>query len=171
MTTWRIAQLAEHPQWVEQLAHWHHAQWGALMAPWSLDDARAELQHSASNSSAIPLTLIAFEANRDANSLDQPRLLGSVSLLASDAPEFSEYSPWLASLYVSTDARGLGIGSALVRALMAQAKQLGIPRMYLFTPGSAEIYLRQGWSIIETRSLHKQPVILMTASPFVMDEL
>jgi len=54
--------------------------------------------------------------------LDGDELLGSVSVVMEDAPELQSYgSPWLASLFVVEDARGQGLGQALVEAAVELA--------------------------------------------------
>lgn len=150
---WRIESIAAHPGVVDTLAAWHHAQWGELMAPWSLEDARRELREHVEASAGYPATLITLD--------DDDRVLGSVSLIPTDAPEFAEYTPWLASLYVAPSARGAGIGSALVRAIVDHADRLGFETLYLFTPGSPQIYLRCGWREQATLRLGDRDVVLM----------
>lgn len=150
--SWSIQSIAAHPGVVDTLAAWHHREWGELMAQWSLADARAELAECV-EADGFPATLVAFDGSR--------QLAGSVSLVASDAPEFAEYSPWLASLYVAPPFRGRGLGTQLIEALIAHARRLGFKRLYLFTPGSPEIYRRSGWREIGTRRLGDHEVTLM----------
>jgi predicted N-acetyltransferase YhbS len=154
---WRIESIAAHPDVVDTLAAWHHAEWGALMAPWSLDDARRELREHVEASAGYPITLVALGGD--------DRILGSVSLVATDAPEFPEYTPWLASLYVAPAARGVGVGAALVRAIVEHAHRLGFATLYLFTPGSPQIYLRCGWREQATLRLGERDVVLMVHGP------
>jgi GNAT superfamily N-acetyltransferase len=149
---WRIQPIAQCPHVIDLLARWHHAEWGALMAPWSLQEAADEL-HQHAQSGSFPTTLVAHDA--------QSRLAGSVSLVAVDAPEFREHSPWLSSLFVAPPFRGAGLGSALIAALGKHAAGLGIARMHLFTPGSPAIYERAGWMRTEDRTLGGRQVTLM----------
>jgi predicted N-acetyltransferase YhbS len=150
---WRIESLAANPGVVDTLAAWHHAQWGEMMAPWSLEDARRELREHVEASGGYPTTLVALA--------DDGGILGSVSLVPTDAPEFAEYTPWLASLYVAPSARGAGVGSALVRAIVDHAHRLGFGMLYLFTPGSPQIYLNCGWREQGTLRLGDRDVVLM----------
>jgi predicted N-acetyltransferase YhbS len=127
------------------------------MAPWSLEDARRELCEHVAASSGYPATLVALA--------DDDRLLGSVSLIPTDAPEFPEYTPWLASLYVTPSARGAGVGAALIGAITDHARRLGFATLYLFTPGSPKIYLRCGWREQGTLRLGNRDVVLMVHGP------
>ena len=149
---WIIESIAADPGVVDTLAVWHHRQWGELMAPWSLVDARTELTECVV-ANGFPATLVAYDESR--------QLAGSVSLVATDAPEFPEFSPWLASLYVAPLFRGRGLGTQLVDALVAHAQQLGFERLYLFTPGSPQIYRRSGWREIGKRQIGDHDVTLM----------
>ena len=84
-----IRLLADAPGQRVDMAGWHHAQWGALYGDWSRDDAAAELRaHAACRTR--PTTLVAFDGDA---------LVGSVSLVDEDAPEFADRGDaWLASL-------------------------------------------------------------------------
>lgn len=155
--TWRIQSITAHPDVVDTLAAWHHAEWGELMATWSLEDARRELREHVEASAGYPTTLVALD--------EDGRILGSVSLVATDAPEFAEYTPWLASLYVAPSARGAGVGSALVRAIVEHAHRLGFATLYLFTPGSPQIYLNCLWREQGTLRLGASDVVLMVHGP------
>src|SRR5690606_11178332 len=86
----------------------------------------------------IPSTLVALDEAGD--------WLGSVSLLAEDHPDIPHYSPWLASLYVRPEARGAGIGRALVARAVAEAGQVGTRTLYLYCkPDVAGWYRPLGW--------------------------
>ncbi len=153
----RIESIAAHPGAVDTLAAWHHDEWGELMAPWSLDDARRELREHVEASSGYPTTLVALD--------EDDHILGSVSLIPTDAPEFPQFTPWLASLYVAPSARGAGVGSALVRAIVEHVHRLGFATLYLFTPGSPRIYLNCGWREQGTLRLGASDVVLMVHGP------
>jgi N-acetylglutamate synthase-like GNAT family acetyltransferase len=88
-------------------------------------------------------------------------LFGSVSLLADDLPECPQLSPWLASLFVRADRRRLGLGGRLLEAAVAEARRLGVARLYLFTPHHEEYYAARGWSLVERASASGQPVAVM----------
>ena len=148
--------LADVPGHVDTLARWHHGEWGALYADWSLADAAAELRDHATRRTR-PTTLVA---------LDGDALVGSVSLVDEDAPEFADRGDaWLASLYVVPGARGRGIGAALARALVAHAAGQGVGQLWLFTPEHAGFYAKLGWAETGKAVLGGAAVTLMTAAP------
>ena len=153
----RIEPLALHRDHVATLAAWHHAQWGHLYSHWTYDVAFAELGEQATRAQGLPTTLLA---------LDGEQLLGSVSLVFEDAPELQEHgSPWLASLYVRPEARGRGIGTALVNAALARAAEEGVPELFLFTPEHRDFYARLGWRPLARTALKGLPVDLMCIAP------
>lgn len=154
---YRIERLRDDAASIECLARWHHAEWGALMAPWSLAEARAELAAHARNT-AWPCTFVAL---RHGAANATPELVGSVSLLDVDEPRFADLGPWLASLYVRPACRGQGLGRALIQHLEQAAAAMGIARLYLFTPEHADYYAQLGWSSHSTRMLNAQRVAVL----------
>ncbi len=151
----RIESLDSHRECIATLAAWHHAEWGHLYEGWTQEMARYELQaHGAAGS--LPTSFVL---------LDGGRVIGSVSLVLEDAPEFCDQgSPWLANLYVLPEARGQGSGAMLVRAAMQAAARQGIAELFLFTPGHAAFYQRLGWRVLTRTRLKGTPVDLMQAS-------
>jgi GNAT superfamily N-acetyltransferase len=154
----RIDYLDQHRGLVATLAEWHHAQWGGLYEHWTLDVARAELADQATRRT-LPTTLVL---------MDGPRLLGSVSLVLEDAPEFCDQgSPWLASLFVLPEARGRGHGARLAQAAVQAAAEQGIAELFLFTPEHVAFYERLGWQRMARTTLKGTPVDLMRIAPLV----
>ena len=143
--------LADHPAWGDVLARWHHAEWGALMPYWSEADARAEFA-AHTQRHAVPTTLVAL---RDG------ALVGSVSLVARDFEEWAHLTPWLASLYVVPEARGVGVGRELVRRLVAEATFQRVPRLHVIASESEHFYARMGWRLLERVRLRGHDTALM----------
>ncbi len=136
MTAVDIRFLADVPGHADTLAAWHHAQWQHLYEGWTLEQTREELRDHAGRRGR-PTTLVA---------MDGDALRGSVSLVDEDAPELRDQGDaWLASLYVVPEARGTGLGKALVQALVSFAAGQGVERLWLFTPDHADFYARLGW--------------------------
>ena len=150
-----IGYLADHPHWAPTLARWHHLEWGAILPNWSLADALIELEGHTGRC-MIPTTLVAFED-------DSP--LGSVSLVEEDAPELSDATPWLASLYVVPSRRGEGIGRALVQRAVAEAACLGVRRLHLYTPQHEGYYLALGWHLVGRVRLVRSEVSVLWMDP------
>ena len=133
----RIAWLRDHPQHIDALAAAHVQAFGALLPDWTVEQGIAELR-SQLDGQPIPATLLALDAGGD--------WLGSVSLLHEDHERIRQYSPCLASPYVRREARGRGVGAALVARCVAEASAAGVTRLYLYcTMPLAGYYRALGW--------------------------
>jgi predicted N-acetyltransferase YhbS len=130
-----ILPLRERPGVIEQLARWHHAQWGG-MNPDSAIERRMTRLRNHLEPGRVPQTFIA---------VDGKELLGSASLVVADLDTHEHLSPWLAAVYVDPPHRERGVGSALVQRVADEARLLGMPVIYLFTPDRAPFYARLGW--------------------------
>lgn len=150
----RIVPLADRLDLVEAVARWHWERWGHADAEGSRDSWTARLEGWA-NRDAIPTVLVAL--------VDEAPV-GSVSLVAHDMPDRRDVWglwPWLSGLFVVPGRRGRGVGTALVAACEAQARALGVPRLYLYTSTVREFYERLGWAVIREETYAGEVVTLM----------
>lgn len=151
----RIDFLADHPELLPTLAECHHAEWGYLHPGSTLQD-RIEWLRSEVQRGAIPFCVVALD--------DDGRALGSASILEHDMDVHLDWTPWLASVFVHPDHRRQGIGAALVRRATTEAQALGVPELYLFTPGQARFYERLGWRELLREEYRGTDVTIMTIS-------
>jgi GNAT superfamily N-acetyltransferase len=136
---WRIVNLLDAPQHGPTLSSWHVAEWGHLYPQWNVAAATAEF--AAMQRDRLPMTFIALDLVSD-------ELLGSASVILDDElPGFDDLGPWLASVYIRPDVRGLGVGRALVEATLRAATVAGVEHCYLFTDSAADYYRRSGWTL------------------------
>lgn len=131
----KIDFLADHPEFVDELARAHHAVWGGLHPDETLEQRKARLL-SKCGRGGVPSVVVAH--------LDGA-LLGSASLIESDMSTRPDLTPWLASVYVLAPHRERGVGSALVTRIEAEAAAAGVARLYLYTPDRMSFYARLGW--------------------------
>ena len=76
----------------------------------------------------------------------QVNLLGVATLVDDDElPDAPEPGPWLAAVFVTPEARKLGVGSALVEHVVNRARELGYPKIYLYTEHQELWYASKGW--------------------------
>jgi GNAT superfamily N-acetyltransferase len=134
-----IEYLADHREFVPTVARWLHAEWGHLRPGETVEDRAARVERECGHCE-VPTTFVALEGDQ---------LLGSASLVEHDMATRPELSPWLSGVFVALKHRRRGIGAALVERVVKEARVLGRPRLYLYTPGSGALYLRLGWSIME----------------------
>lgn len=148
----QIDYLANHPHLVGTLARWHHNQWSYL-SPGRTLEAREERLHQLLGRDAIPSVLIA---------LGTEGLLGSAMLVAHDMDNRMDLTPWLAGVYVHAAYRCRGIGAALVRRVMQDARRLGVETLYLFTPDKKSYYQHLGWQPTEQIRYRDTDVVIMS---------
>lgn len=156
-----IAYLVDHPAHIPTLARWHHDQWSYLDVGVSVERRAAALARHGKGE--IPTTVIALSAAQDETPGEI--LLGSASLIAHDMDTRPDLSPWLASVYVAPAQRGQGIGSALVRRIVEEARRLDCPMIYLFTPDKEAFYTRLGWRVIDRTVYRGYPEVVMACLP------
>jgi len=145
--------LARHPQEAERLAALHFAEWGGIFSGWSRDFALAELLcHGVGP--AVPTTIVALD--------EHGALVGSASLLDTDADELRDFTPWLASVYVLPEHRSEGVGRALVDRIADEARALGFSTIYLFTLRARHWYADLGWQEIARRTIQQREVSVMS---------
>jgi N-acetylglutamate synthase-like GNAT family acetyltransferase len=76
----------------------------------------------------------------------QDNLLGVASLVDDDElPDAPEPGPWLAAVFVTADARKFGVGSALVERVVSRTRELGYPKIFLYTEHQENWYASKGW--------------------------
>ena len=134
-----IADLRDCPEFQPLLADriWR-AWWQPRGTPLALIESRV-----ADNlgSGPIPTAFVAHEGGR---------FLGTASAIAADMAERPRYTPWVAAVWVEPEARGAGLGAALVRHAAAAIFQMGCRRAYLSAaPHRRSFYEGLGWKVLE----------------------
>lgn len=146
-----IIDLRSAPEHLPTLARWHHEEWGYLNPGETLAD-RIDKMRAYLGEATIPTLLIAVENDK---------VLGSAALIAADMDNKPELSPWLANVFVRNDQRGRGLGSALVKAIMALAASSQWPHLYLFTPDQEVFYSKLGWKPLSKEVYRDTPITIM----------
>ena len=129
----QIDHLFNHPEHRSLVAGWiYHEFWrdcpGYSVATFE------ELLREADHPDRIPLSLLALVDGQPA---------GTVNLIHNDDESRPHLHPWLAALVVTPEQRGRGIGSALVRRLLHEARRLGVTDVY-FGTDIPDFYARLG---------------------------
>ncbi len=150
-TELRISYLADTPEIIPLIAKWQNDQWGYLDGAPTFEQRKARLKHHLGRTT-IPITFVAWKD-------EQP--VGCASLVASDMKVLTEWSPWLASVYVLPDYRHQGIGSQLVQRVAIEAARLDYPWLYLYTEDQMHLYERLGWQFSHQRTYRGYEMIVM----------
>lgn len=132
-------------------AHWR---WLGFFEDQGVDAAEVlRYEHArAAGSADLPRTFVLLEDGRP---------LGMVTLAEDDLDIRPDLNPWLADLYVAAPVRGRGHGLRLVRALEAEARTMGLDRLWLFTSGAAALYAKAGWIAVETVARPDEAITIM----------
>jgi predicted N-acetyltransferase YhbS len=146
-----FAYLADHPALLLVVAIWHHDEW-AYIRPGDTLERRQKRLAAECGRQQIPTTLVAVKDGA---------AVGSISLIVKDMDTHLHLTPWLASLYVAKEHRRQGIGAALVRRVIEEAKSLRVPRLYLYTPSEERFYRGLGWRTLEQTSYAGKPATIM----------
>lgn len=147
-----IGYLADHQEFIQTLARWHHQEWAYLRPGESLEARTARLRASCGHCQ-IPTVVIAFDGDA---------LMGSAMLIAHDMDTRMELSPWLAGVFVAPERRRKGIGAELVQRVIDDATVLGLRRLFLYTPGAEQFYSRRGWLLVEHTRYRDTDVAVMS---------
>lgn len=133
-----IIHLLEKPEHLPKVASWIYEEWWTGKPGYSPQSIEKKLRE-ASDVTRIPLSLLALVDDKPA---------GTVNLIESDDEERPHLRPWLAALLVRRDCQNKGIGSALVRRCVEEAKRLGIANLHLKTQ-IPDFYRRFGAEVLE----------------------
>jgi predicted N-acetyltransferase YhbS len=120
-----IVHLFEQPQHRQAVAELIHEEFWVTVAGASAE-AMASRLAQADSLHRVPLCLVA---------LHQGQPVGAVNLVDNDDEQHRDWHPWLAGMVVERAWRGQGVGSALVRRLLAETQRLGYERLYFGTDG------------------------------------
>ena len=128
-----IVHLFEHPALRPAVARLIHDEFWTTV-PGATAEGMAQRLTAANRADAVPLCRVAV--------LDG-QAIGAVNLVESDDDDHTDWTPWLAGMVVAAPWRGRGVGSLLVRTLLADARRLGVGRVYFGTDGPG-FYTRLG---------------------------
>lgn len=152
--THTIDLIGYHLDLVPLVARWHWDEWGGDYENTSLEAWTAALA-TKTRTDGMPCGWVAFVD-------DAP--VGSVFLELDGVEPRPELTPDLGGLYVLPPHRGRGIGSALVLACEAGARQFGVDELYLYTESAETLYARLGRETFESTEFKNQPVAIMRRS-------
>lgn len=147
----KIANLKQAPEHIPKLAKWHHKEWTYLNPGQSYEDRIKKMQ-AYLNDDFVPSTWFAE---------DKGTLLGSAAIIESDMETHPEFTPWMASVFVAPEHRRKGIGSELVKHVVAEAKHAGYKTLYLFTPDQQALYASLGWQELQNDNYRGSDVTIM----------
>jgi predicted N-acetyltransferase YhbS len=147
-----IELLADRPEFIPQLAQWHFREWAHLRPGDSVAN-RVRLLRERSGRTELPITFIASSG---------AELLGSAMLIHYEMDTRTQYTPWLAGVFVAPAHRRRGIARALAERVVREAAARGYLTIYLFTPNAQDFFSQLGWSIVEHTRYRGTDVTIMS---------
>lgn len=132
----RIENLADYPEYIEEVINWIYNEWGNNNIKYWSSWIRNSI-----NKKGIPQTFIV---------LVDDELAGTYSLWRCDLQSRQDLFPWFGGLYVNEKYRGKEYNDSKLGVLMQkhaieQLRRLGFEEVYLFTEKNTKYYNDNGW--------------------------
>jgi len=147
----RVSYLIEYPEYIPQLAQWLFEQWNRILGEQG-PEARIKKLKAHMNRDQLPIAWIAHANGQ---------LLGTAALRVHDLEAREDLTPWLGGVFVGSDFRRQGIGTALCATVEEAARSRGIQTLYLFTLDKQAWYSRLGWVVLSPCIWHQRPGDIM----------
>lgn len=159
----QIKPLAFVPQFLAQVAAWHHQECERQGLKSSLELRQQRLQlHIQQNS--VPKTLVAVNERQSAIgcvSLVNYNFSKDNSVLIPRSTSIAIAPLWLSNLFVCEDTREQGVGTQLINAAIDYARALGLTELWLSAAEHTGLYQHRGWEIIRRTKLGGRSVNIM----------
>lgn len=132
---YKIVNIQKHKEYIPTVANWIYNEFIAGHIP---DCSESDIIEALNNRkiSDIPMTFICLEKSG---------CVGTVSLFSNDLSRLSQFTPWLAALYVAEEYRGRGIARMLINCIEHEAARLGYRKIYLRTETAQDYYSKINW--------------------------
>ena len=151
----KLVLLADKPSALPQVAKWYSDEWGYIGEGHSTNELELKLKDYL-NHNKLPLIVLA---------LDDSKLMGAAQLRYHEMDIYPEREHWLGGVYVTSEHRGNGVAQALVNAVIAKAKTLGVSSINLQTEDfTGGLYASLGWQPVEQVIYHGIKVLVMEKS-------
>jgi len=135
----RIEYLVDHPEAIPVLQVWFETEWAAYYGPGGPGNAEQDLM-AYSSREKLPIGVVAYF---------EDQLCGIAALKPDSIQTHMHLGPWAAAGLVPPEFRRRGIGTSLIRALEAVAKEHGYSAIYSGTSTATGLLERNGWQFME----------------------
>jgi predicted N-acetyltransferase YhbS len=149
-----IDYVNDHPEAINTIAKWHYDRWHNILPDFTLEKYAAYLPAHYKRG-GIPTLFTA---------VSEGKVIGTAALDDDNMDTHPALTPWIAGLYVDPEYRKQGVGEALVRRVINEARSAGAKKLYLFTPDREYYLSRFGW-----RTLFKENYYGEMESVMVLD--
>ena len=147
-----IKYLADHPEFIPQIATWYFNAWGHHESDNSMEKIAARL-NTKLNRARVPIPIVAIVDGK---------LLGTAQLKAHEMEIYPDREFWLGGVYVDESARNQRIAQQLTHRIEEIARHLGIHELFLQTARlDGGLYAKSGWIPMEQVKYHSVQVLVM----------
>jgi len=148
----KLTLLADNHHAIPTIAQWYSDEWGYIGEGRSTVELELKLGDYL-NHSKLPLIILAQT---------EGKLMGAAQLRSHEMDIYPDRQHWLGGVYVAPAFRGVGVGKALVEAIIEKAKLLGVNSINLQTEEmSGGLYSALGWQAVEQVNYHGIDVLVM----------
>jgi N-acetylglutamate synthase-like GNAT family acetyltransferase len=144
----QVFDIAQVPQHIDAVAEMCFKEWPEECKDVginSVEEYAADIREEYMKEGSWPLVLVAIHGSSG-------KIVGTVALDPNDMDDRPQFKPWMASLLVTPDARGRGIGSKLITSVLSRAREYGLSKVYLWAKEDVcAIYERRGFTLLEHR--------------------
>ena len=130
-----IENLADHLKAIPTIASWHLKQWGDIM-PDRTPESYGRFLSTHFKPDGIPTMYVAVY---------QDAVIGTAALEDDAMDTHPEFTPWLAWLYTDVKYRKNGVGEALAKKVIEEARSINVKKLYVFTPDRQHYHERFGF--------------------------
>ena len=146
-----IDYLCRYPEHLQTVGKWLFNEWGHYYEGYSEKDWVSGLE-TRMDFKRIPFIFVAIVRDK---------AVATASIVKEDMSTHKYLTPWLASVYVDANYRRKKIGTRIVLKIEEEARDMGIRKLYLFTPDMKKFYENIGWTVFEEPQYRGERVFLM----------
>jgi GNAT superfamily N-acetyltransferase len=157
---WHRVSLASCPDYLDQVATWHHRECLRQGLQSHQDKRRERLLQHLIGCACVPQTWLALEPGSG-------DLIGCVSVVsyhlgARPGTPQADTPLWLSNLFVAPEWRRQGVASGLIEGVRQFSRELGMTGLWLTATDQSEFYRRRGWQLVRRAKLGGRWVNVMT---------
>ena len=143
--------LADNPALGSKPLQWSIELWGQEN-PWFSAEDWPSFYQRATRSDYQRWDLEGVDQEQIYIAISSGEVVGAIALVDfDDIEEFRHLKPWLAAFIVDPQRRAIGLGSAMLAALEAKARDFGITELHLWTADQKDFYLKRGYTAVVHR--------------------
>ena len=158
----RVEPLYRHHALAARVRDWLLSEWPDWYGPGGPGTLNDDVAAFTASPSRLPIGFLVF---------DRGEPIGFGALKTESIPTHKHLSPWAAAGYVLPSWRGRGVGSVLLRGIVAHASALGFAHVYCGTSSAITLLRRAGWAEVDATVLEGKPLAVFRSERTVFNSL